>query len=93
MKLPTITIAALALAASTAVAEPLPQTRLCDARGKSVGTAVPQGEGSVRYYDSRGNSLGTSTTTGGTTTFYGPGGNVTGRTVGPAAAFPAERRR
>jgi hypothetical protein len=35
-----------------------------------------------------GNSLGTSTTIGNTTTFYGPGGNVTGRTVGPAGNGP-----
>jgi hypothetical protein len=44
------------------IAEPLPQTRLYDARGKSIGTAVPQGEGSVRYYDAQARSLGTSTT-------------------------------
>jgi hypothetical protein len=35
-----------------------------------------------------GDSLGTSTTIGNTTTFYGPGGNVTGRTVGPAGNGP-----
>jgi hypothetical protein len=35
-----------------------------------------------------GNSLGTSTTTGNTTTFYGPGGNVTGKTVGPVGNGP-----
>jgi hypothetical protein len=55
--------------------------------------AAPQGQGSGRYYDSRGNSLGTSTTTGNTTTFYGPGGNVTGRATGPAPAFPGGGRR
>jgi hypothetical protein len=63
------------------------QTRFYGPDGRSIGTAVPQGEGSVRYYDARGNSLGTSTTTGGTTTFYGPGGNVTGKASGPAPAF------
>jgi YD repeat-containing protein len=92
MKLTTM-IAALAVIASAAVAEPLPQTRLYDARGNAVGVVVPQGDGSTRYYDARGNSLGTSTTTGGTTTFYGPGGNVTGRTVGPAPVFPGGGRR
>jgi hypothetical protein len=76
-----ITIAALAVVIGTAaVAEPLPQTRLYDARGNSIGTAAPQGNGTVRYYDNRGNSLGTSTTSlSGTRTFYGPRGNVTGR--------------
>jgi hypothetical protein len=64
------------------------QTRFSDAHGNSLGTAVPQGGGSVRYYDARGNSLGTSTTRGGTTTFYGPGGSVTGKTVGPAGNGP-----
>jgi len=46
------------------------QTRIYDARGKSIGTLAPQGQGTVRYYDARGNSLGTSTTTGGVTKFY-----------------------
>jgi hypothetical protein len=64
------------------------QTRFYDAQGNSLGTGVPQSDGSVRYYDSRGNSLGTSTTRGGTTTFYGPGGSVTGKTVGPAGNGP-----
>jgi YD repeat-containing protein len=59
------------------------QTRVYDANGRSVGTNVPQGNGSTRFYDSRGNSLGTSTTTGNTTTFYGPRGDVTGKTVAP----------
>jgi hypothetical protein len=68
------------------------QTRFYGPDGKSIGTAVPLGNGTVRYYDSRGNSLGTSTTTGNTTTFYGPLGNVTGRTVGPARpTFPGRR--
>jgi hypothetical protein len=75
--------AALLLIAAAALAEPQ-QTRVYDAHGNSVGTAVPQGEGSVRYYDARGNSLGTSTTINGTTTFYGPDGNVTGRAVTPS---------
>jgi hypothetical protein len=57
--------------------------------GRVQGRAVPQGEGSVRYYDARGTSLGTSTTTGSGTTFYGPGGNVIGRSSGPAPARPA----
>jgi YD repeat-containing protein len=65
-----------------------PQTRFYDARGNSIGTATPQGQGSVRYYDSRGSSLGTSTTTGNTTTFYGPGGSVTGRATGPSGSRP-----
>jgi hypothetical protein len=64
------------------------QTRFYDSQGNSLGTAVPQGNGSIRYYDGRGSSLGTSTTTGGTTTFYGPGGNVTGKAVGPAGIGP-----
>jgi hypothetical protein len=64
------------------------QTRFYDSQGNSLGTAVPQGNGSMRYYDGRGSSLGTSTTTGGTTTFYGPGGNVTGRAVGPSSSGP-----
>jgi len=68
------------------------QTRVYGPGGQSVGTIVPQGEGSVRYYDSRGNSLGTSTTTGNTTTFYGSGGNVTGRTSGPSHPSIGGRR-
>jgi YD repeat-containing protein len=66
------------------------QTRLYDSSGRSVGTSVPQGQGSSRYYDARGNSLGTSTTTGNTTTFYGPSGNVTGKTIRPTN--PATKR-
>jgi hypothetical protein len=60
------------------------QTRIYDANGRSIGTATPEGQGSVRYRDAGGRSVGTSTTTHGTTTFYGPSGNVTGRAVGPA---------
>jgi hypothetical protein len=60
------------------------QTRVYDSRGNSVGTIAPQGGGSFRYYDSRGNSVGTSTTTGNTTKFYSPSGNVTGSAVGPS---------
>jgi hypothetical protein len=74
---------ALAVLASPAFAEP--QTRFYGPDGRSLGTAVPQGQGSIRYYDSRGNSTGTSSTSGGTTTFYAPGGNVTGRATAPAA--------
>jgi hypothetical protein len=59
------------------------QTRVYAPDGRSVGTIVPQREGTLRYYDSRGNSLGTSTTVGNTTTFYGPGGSVTGKAVLP----------
>jgi hypothetical protein len=81
-----IAVAAMALLVLHARSEP--QTRFYDARGNSLGTGVPQGDGSVRYYDSRGNSMGTSTTRGGTTTFYGPGGSVTGKTVGPAGNGP-----
>lgn len=84
----------LTVAALVVNAQAEKQTRVYDSRGNSVGTAVPQGQGSVRYYDRRGNSLGTSTTTGNTTTFYGPGGNVTGRSVGPShpgTAFPRSR--
>jgi YD repeat-containing protein len=91
MKLATTIIAALALSAAPALAEP--QTRFYDARGNAVGVVVPQGDGSTRYYDARGNSLGTSTRSRNTTTFYDPGGNVTGRTVGPAAAVPGGGRR
>jgi hypothetical protein len=69
------------------------QTRFYDVPGNSLGTAVPQGNGSVRYYDSRGNSLGTSTTSGSTTTFYGPGGNVTGKAVGPSRSVPFDGAR
>jgi hypothetical protein len=87
-KLLLATALALALAACqsplrSAHAGEREQTRFYNAQGKSVGTAVPQGQGSVRYYDNRGNSLGTSTRTGNTTTFYGPGGNVTGKSVNP----------
>jgi hypothetical protein len=69
------------------------QTRFYDSRGNSIGTVTPQSDGSVRYRDAGGNSTGTSTTTPGgsagpTTTFYGPGGNVTGRAVGPAGNGP-----
>jgi hypothetical protein len=64
------------------------QTNFYDSSGRHVGTAAPQGQGSVRYYDSRGSSLGTSTTTGNTTTFYGPGGSVTGRATGPSGNRP-----
>jgi hypothetical protein len=65
-----------------------PQTRFYDARGNSLGTGVPQSDGSARYYDSRGNSMGTSPTRGGRTTFYGPGGSVTGKAVGPIGNSP-----
>jgi len=92
MKL-AIIIVAIAVVGTAAFAEPLPQTRLYDARGNAIGAVVPQGDGSTRYYDARGNSLGTSTRSRNTTTFYGPGGNVTGRTVGPAAVFPGGSRR
>jgi hypothetical protein len=81
-----IAVAAMALLVLHARSEP--QTRFYDARGNSLGTGVPQGDGSVRYYDSRGNSMGTSTTRGNTTTFYGPDGSVTGKTVGPAGNGP-----
>jgi hypothetical protein len=80
-----IAVAAMALLVLHARSEP--QTRFY-ARGNSLGTGVPQSDGTVRYYDSRGNSLGTSTTVGGTTTFYSPGGSVTGKTVGPAGNGP-----
>jgi hypothetical protein len=79
-------MAVLALLVLHAKSEP--QTRFYDARGNSLGTGVPQSDGSVRYYDSRGNSMGTSTIRGNTTTFYGPGGSVTGKTVGPAGNGP-----
>jgi hypothetical protein len=90
------TIRDLAIAIIAVAAMPLlvlharsePQTRFYDARGNSLGTAVPQSDGSVRYYDKGGSSLGTSTTRGNTTTFYGPGGSVTGKTVGPAGNGP-----
>jgi hypothetical protein len=72
-----IIFAALALGLSVTAAS-AQQTRFYGANGSSLGTAVRYGSGSVRYYDSRGNSLGTSTTTGRSTTFYGPRGNVTG---------------
>jgi hypothetical protein len=63
------------------------QIRVYDSRGNSIGTARPESGGTIRYRDSRGNSMGTSTTMpGGTTTFYGPGGGVTGKTVGPCPA-------
>jgi hypothetical protein len=81
-----IAVAAMALLVLHARSEP--QTRFYDARGNSLGTAVPQSDGSVRYYDKGGSSLGTSTTRGNTTTFYGPGGSVTGKTVGPAGNGP-----
>jgi hypothetical protein len=81
-----IAVAAMALLVLHARSEP--QTRFYDARGNSLGTAVPQSDGSVRYYDKGGSSLGTSTTRGNTTTFYGPGGCVTGKTVGPAGNGP-----
>jgi hypothetical protein len=81
-----IAIAFVTLIVASARSEP--QTRVYDSRGNSIGTATPQSDGSVRYRDAGGNSLGTSTTTGNTTTFYGPGGNVTGRTVGPAGNGP-----
>jgi hypothetical protein len=75
------------------------QTTIYGPDGRVQGRAVPQGDGSVRYYDAQGRSVGTSTTTGtGTstgTTFYGPSGNVTGRSSGPAPAqpaFPGQRR-
>jgi hypothetical protein len=65
-----------------------PQTRIYGPDGRSIGTATPQGNGSIRYRDAGGSSLGTSTTTGNTTTFYGPGGSVTGKAVGPAGNGP-----
>jgi YD repeat-containing protein len=77
-----IALAVVVLAGSVLAAH-AQQTRFCAPNGSSLGTVVPYGNGSVRYYDSRGNSLGTSTTTGNTTTFCDPRGNVTGRTVGP----------
>jgi hypothetical protein len=87
MKLVTTITLALALSIAPAFAEQ--QTRFYGPDGKSIGTAVPQGQGSVRYYDARGNSMGVSTTAGGTTTFYGPGGNVTGRASMPGATMPS----
>jgi hypothetical protein len=86
-----IAMAMLALFVGHARSEP--QTRIYGPDGRSIGTATPQGDGSIRYRDAGGNSLGTSTTTpggsaGSTTTFYGPGGSVTGKTVGPAGNGP-----
>jgi hypothetical protein len=48
----------------------------------------------MRYYDKGGSSLGTSTTRGNTTTFYGPGGNITGKAIGPSShpSFSGARR-
>jgi hypothetical protein len=86
MAIVVMAMAVLALLVLHAKSEP--QTRFYDARGNSLGTGVPQSDGSVRYYDSRGSSLGTSTTRGNTTTFYGPGGSVTGKAVGPAGNGP-----
>jgi hypothetical protein len=86
MKLATTAIG-LVLAAATAV-QAGEQTRFYGPDGRSIGTAVPQGDGSTRYYGARGNSLGTSITSGNTTTFYGPGGNVTGKATGPAGNGP-----
>jgi hypothetical protein len=86
MAIVVMAMAVLALLVLHAKSEP--QTRFYDARGNSLGTGVPQSDGSVRYYDSRGNSMGTSTIRGNTTTFYGPGGSVTGKTVGPAGNGP-----
>jgi hypothetical protein len=82
MKL-TITIAALAAVIATA-AQAEPQTRIYGPDGRSIGTAAPIGDGSTRYFDARGHSLGTSTDSTGTTTYYGPRGNVTGRAVAPS---------
>jgi len=76
MKIGTIFLALLMLAATAARAEQ--QTRLYGPDGRSTGTAVPLGDGSVRYFDARGNSLGTSTTTGNTTRFYDAGGKPRG---------------
>jgi len=85
MKIKKILLAfALVLAATAAQAQDRQQTHIYGPDGRSIGTAVPIGDGSVRYYDARGKSLGTSTTTGNTTTFYGPRGNVTGKAIGPA---------
>jgi hypothetical protein len=86
-------IAALLLALTFSVAAIVKahggeQTRIYGPDGRSLGTATPQSDGTIRYRDSRGNSLGTSTTTGNTTTFYGPGGSVTGKAVGPSSAAP-----
>jgi hypothetical protein len=75
----------LAVIPGTAAAQ---QTNFYDSSGRHVGTAAPQGQGSVRYYDNRGSSLGMSTTTGNTTTFYGPGGSVTGKATGPTGSRP-----
>src|SRR5262249_62228122 len=65
MKIGTIFLALLTLAATAARAEQ--QTRLYGPDGRTTGTAVPLGDGSVRYFDARLNSLATSTTTGNTT--------------------------
>jgi len=57
------------------------QTRVYDARGRSVGTIVPDSQGSTRAYDARGRSIGTSSTdSSGTTTYYDAGGRVISRT-------------
>jgi hypothetical protein len=88
-----IAIAMVGLVFLVVQARSEPQTRIYGPDGRSIGTATPQGDGSIRYRDAGGNSLGTSTTTPGgsagpTTTFYGSGGNVTGRAVGPAGNGP-----
>jgi hypothetical protein len=86
-------IFALAVMTQVKAAE---QTRIYGPDGRSLGTATPQGDGTVRYRDAGGNSLGTSTTmpgAGSTTTYYGPGGNVTGKAAGPAGGpFGGTRR-
>jgi hypothetical protein len=83
-----VAVASFAAMLLAAAARAEPQTRVYGPDGRSIGTATPQSDGSVRYRDAGGNSLGTSSTTGNTTTFYGAGGNVTGRTVGPSPTSP-----
>jgi hypothetical protein len=74
-------LALAALVSTPAIAAE--QTRIYAPDGRSLGTIVPTSPGSVRTYDAQGRSTGTSTTTGNTTTFYGPGGAVTGTTTRP----------
>jgi hypothetical protein len=59
------------------------QQRFYGPRGESLGTATPTENGFV-YRDAQGKTISRSSTSpSGETTFYGPGGNVTGRSSSP----------
>jgi hypothetical protein len=64
------------------------QTRIYDARGRSVGTATPSTDGSITFRDSQGRTIGTATSSSDGTTIYR---DSRGNRIGTAAPPPARR--